>query len=38
MDHNIGRVPVVGNNKLTGIIDRYDVIKACRALQGVSAK
>lgn len=38
MDHNIGRVPVVSNNKLTGIIDRYDVIKACRALQGVSAK
>ncbi len=38
MEHNIGRVPVVRNNKLVGIIDRFDVIKACRALQGVSAK
>jgi len=38
MDRNIGRVPVVSNNKLSGIIDRYDVIKACRVLQGVNAK
>ncbi len=38
MEHNIGRVPVVRNNILVGIIDRFDVIKACRALQGVSAK
>jgi CBS domain-containing protein len=38
MERNIGRVPVVNNNKLVGIVDRFDVIKACRALQGVSAK
>ncbi len=38
MERNIGRVPVVRNNILVGIIDRFDVIKACRALQGVSAK
>ncbi len=38
IEHNIGRVPVVKDNILVGIIDRFDVIKACRALQGVSAK
>ena len=38
MDRKIGRVPVVRNNVLVGIIDRFDIIKACRALQGVSAK
>jgi CBS domain-containing protein len=38
MERNIGRVPVVRNNRLVGIIDRFDVIKACRALQGVSTK
>ncbi|HTY90405.1 MAG TPA: CBS domain-containing protein [Methanocella sp.] len=38
MERNIGRVPVVKDNKLVGIIDRYDVIRACRALQGVTAK
>lgn len=38
MERNIGRVPVVKNNVLVGIVDRFDVIKACRALQGVSAK
>lgn len=38
IEHNIGRVPVVKNDKLTGIVDRYDVIRACRALQGVTAR
>jgi CBS domain-containing protein len=38
MEHNIGRVPVVKNNRLVGIIDRYDVIRTCRALQGVTLK
>jgi CBS domain-containing protein len=38
MEHNIGRVPVVKNNKLAGIIDRYDIIRACRALQGVTSR
>jgi CBS domain-containing protein len=38
MERNIGRVPVVKNDKLTGIVDRYDVIRACRALQGVTSK
>lgn len=38
MEHNIGRVPVVKNGKLTGIVDRYDVIRACRALQGVTPR
>lgn len=37
-ERNIGRVPVVSKNKLVGIIDRYDVIRACRALQGVTSK
>ncbi|MDI6897993.1 CBS domain-containing protein [Methanocella conradii] len=36
MERDIGRVPVVKNGKLAGIIDRYDVIRACRALQGVA--
>lgn len=35
IEHNIGRVPVVKNNRLVGIIDRYDVIRACRKLQEV---
>jgi CBS domain-containing protein len=38
MERNIGRVPVIKDKKLTGIIDRYDVIGACRALQGVTSK
>jgi CBS domain-containing protein len=38
MERNIGRVPVVRNNKLVGIVDRFDVIRACKALQGVSVK
>jgi CBS domain-containing protein len=38
MERNIGRVPVVKDDKLTGIVDRYDVIRACRALQGVTSK
>lgn len=38
MDRSIGRVPVVNGGKLTGIIDRYDIIKACRVLQGANAK
>lgn len=36
MERDIGRVPVVKDGKLVGIIDRYDVIRACRALQGVA--
>lgn len=28
----IGRLPVVKNNKLTGIVDRYDILKVCRRL------
>ncbi len=38
MERNIGRVPVIKNERLTGIIDRYDVIRACRALQGVTTR
>lgn len=29
-ERHIGRVPVTRDNKLTGIVDRYDVIRACR--------
>jgi CBS domain-containing protein len=38
MERDIGRVPVIKDNRLAGIIDRFDVIRACRMLQGVSAK
>jgi CBS domain-containing protein len=38
IEHNIGRVPVVNNSILVGIVDRFDVIRACKVLQGVSAK
>jgi len=37
-ERNIGRVPVLYKNKLAGIIDRFDIIRACKVLQGVSAK
>lgn len=30
LERNIGRVPVVNNGRLVGIVDRYDVITACR--------
>lgn len=30
LDRDIGRIPVVKNKKLVGIIDRFDVIRACR--------
>ena len=30
MEREIGRLPVLKNKKLVGIIDRYDVIRACR--------
>jgi CBS domain-containing protein len=29
-ERNIGRVPVLNNKKLAGIVDRYDVLGACR--------
>lgn len=38
VERDIGRVPVTDNDRLAGIIDRFDVIAACRKLQGVSAK
>ncbi|WP_424359116.1 CBS domain-containing protein [Methanocella sp. MCL-LM] len=31
-ERGIGRLPVVKNNKLTGIVDRYDILKVCRRL------
>ncbi len=37
MERNIGRVPVVRGNVLVGIVDRYDVLKACARVQEVSA-
>jgi len=30
MERDIGRMPVIKNKKLVGIIDRYDIIRACR--------
>ncbi|MCD1294435.1 CBS domain-containing protein [Methanocella sp. CWC-04] len=30
IERNIGRVPVVRDNKIVGIIDRFDIIRACR--------
>ena len=38
LERNIGRVPVIEDGRIAGIVDRFDVIRACRALQGVSAK
>jgi CBS domain-containing protein len=30
LERDIGRIPVVKDKKLVGIIDRYDIIRACR--------
>jgi CBS domain-containing protein len=34
-DRAIGRLPVLKNNKLTGIVDRYDILKVCRRLLAI---
>lgn len=34
-DKAIGRLPVIRNNKLIGIVDRYDILKVCRRLLAV---
>ena len=34
-DKGIGRLPVLQNKKMTGIIDRYDILKVCRRLMAV---
>lgn len=35
MERQIGRLPVVRNGRLTGIVDRYDVLKVCRGVVAV---
>ncbi|OPY28071.1 MAG: Inosine-5'-monophosphate dehydrogenase [Methanocella sp. PtaU1.Bin125] len=35
MERQIGRLPVVKNNRLTGIVDRYDILSLCRRLVAV---
>ena len=38
-EKGIRHLPVLDkDNKLVGIVDRFDVIRACKALQGVSVK
>ena len=34
-ERQIGRLPVVRNGRLTGIVDRYDVLSTCRGLVAV---
>lgn len=34
-ERGIGRLPVLKNKKLTGIVDRYDILKVCRRLLAV---